>query len=88
METEMEMQNKINEVIAMSTSLGFNMGTTSMRLKIMEALMPYLEGGVLASDLLTSRDVVNIVADAMKDFDVETEYELFSKTMKGLHNVD
>ena len=50
--------------------------------------MPYLEGGVLASDLLTSRDVVNIVADAMKDFDVEAEYELFSKTMKGLHNVD
>ena len=88
METEMEMQNKINEVIAMSTSLGFNMGVTSMRLKIMEALMPYLEGGVLASDLLTSRDVVNLVADAMKDFDVETEYELFSKTMKGLHNVD
>ena len=86
METEMEMQNKINEVIAMSTSLGSNMGTTSMRLKIMDALMPYLEGGVLASDLLTSRDVVNLVADAMKDFDVETEYELFSKTMKGLHN--
>lgn len=79
-------KEKINEVIAMTMELGFNMGVTSMRLRMMETLMPYIDAAVLTSNLLTTRDVIKMMSDTMTDFNLEQEYELIRATMKGLGN--
>lgn len=81
-------KEKLNEVIAMTMQLGFNMGVASMRLRMMETLMPYLDVSVLTSELLTSRDVIKMMSDTMTDFDMEKEYELIRATMKGLNEND
>jgi hypothetical protein len=81
-------QEKLNEVIAMTMKLGFNMGAVAMRLKMMETLMPYLDASVLASELLTTKDVIKMMADTMTEFDNEDEYNKLKDTMKGLNGND
>lgn len=81
-------KEKINEVISMTMELGFSMGVTSMRLRMMETLMPYLDAAVLTSELLTTRDVIKMMSDTMTDFNMEKEYELIRATMKGLNEND
>lgn len=81
-------QEKLNEVVTMTMKLGFNMGAVSMRLKMMETLMPYLDASLLTSELLTTKDVIKMMADTMTEFDNESEYATLRDTMKGLNGND
>lgn len=78
-------KQKFNEVMTMTLELGFNMGAVSMRLKMMETLMPYLDPDVIMSDLLTTRDVIKLMSDTMQDFDMKQEFDSMRVTMEGMN---
>lgn len=79
---------KVKEVISISMNTGFHMGATSMRLKMMETLTPYLDNGVIDSGLLTIRDVFKIVADTLTDYDIPKEYEIMKEMIDKLNGMD
>lgn len=81
-------REKMLQVIKASTTLGFQMGATSMRLKVMETLMPYLENKLLDSGLITIRDIIKMVGDTLIDFDVNQEYEKMQEMMDGMMKLD
>jgi hypothetical protein len=76
--------NKIKDLILQSQKLGFAMGVTAMRLKLMESLAPYIDLEVIDSDLFTVRDSIQLVLDSLKDFDQDTEFLKIYEVMVGL----
>lgn len=78
---------KVKEVISISMNTGFHMGATSMRLKVMETITPYLDNSLIDSGLLTVRDVFKIVADILTDYDIPREYEIMKDMMEKLNDM-
>ena len=64
---------RVQKLVNTSIELGFSMGVVAMRLKVMEIVEPYLDQDVLASDLLTSRDVMKMIFEGLQEFDNDTE---------------
>jgi len=76
--------NKIKDLILQSQKLGFAMGVTAMRLKLMESLAPYIDLEVIDSNLFTARDSMQLILDALKDFDQDAEFLKIYEVMVGL----
>lgn len=81
-------REKLEELALQSMRLGFNMGVTSIRLKVMETFTPYIDKDILGSDLFTTRDIMSLVLDTMKDFEAEPEFQKMREVMKGLGTKD
>lgn len=77
-------KDKIIDLAEQSMRLGFSMGVTTMRLKVMENLTPYIDKEILASQLLTSSDVIQLVLNSLNDLDAEAEFQKMRAVMKGL----
>jgi len=81
---EFPTREKLEELAVQSMRLGFNMGVTSIRLKVMEAFTPYIDKDILGSDLFTTRDIMQLALDTLQDFDADPEFEKMREVMKGL----
>lgn len=79
----LEESERLRKVVMQAMSMGFSMGVVTGRLKLMEALEPYLSTDVLMSDLLTSRDVMKIALDSLKDIDTDAEFEKMRNAVQG-----
>lgn len=79
----LEESERLRKVVMQAMSMGFSMGVVTGRLKLMEALEPYLSADVLMSDLLTSRDVMKIALDSLKDIDTDAEFEKMRNAVQG-----
>ena len=79
-------KEKINDLISLTMELGFNMGAVSMRLKMMEALTPYIDNNLIDSQLITVRDIIKIMADTMTDYDIKKEFAVSRTMMEGMNN--
>ena len=81
-------RQKLEELAVQSMRLGFNMGVTAIRLKAMEAFTPYIDKDILASDLFTSRDMIALALDTLRDFEADPEFEKMREVMRGLGTKD
>lgn len=81
-------REKLEELAIQSMRLGFNMGVTSIRLKMMEAFTPYIDKEILGSDLLTTRDIIELALYTLQDFEADPEFEKMREVMKGLGSKD
>lgn len=67
--------DRFKATVMQAMNMGFSMGVVTARLKLMEALEPYLAADILTSDLLTSRDVMKIALDGLQEIDLDKEFE-------------
>jgi len=75
---------KIKQLSTASMTLGFNMGVVAFRLRLLETIAPYIDADVLDSKLLTVRDVMNLIVEAMQEFQTEEEFAKMRVIMEGL----
>jgi len=71
--------NALGRLLSSTQRLGFVMGATHLKSRIIEVVKGYLEKEMLNSELLTVRDVFILFLNEITDYDADKQFDELEK---------